>query len=116
MSALPADVHLYVGERASHVALPSAMRQSVAVTVKGDDVEAVRIPEEVALENATGSFRLSVDEGDDGSFTVTRELSINGSGSPSGTSPVTVAPAEWPALRALLLEEADPRNRTIMLK
>ncbi|MFH1865867.1 MAG: DUF3857 domain-containing protein [Candidatus Eisenbacteria bacterium] len=116
MSALPADVHLYVGERDSHVALPSAMRQSVAVTVKGDDVEAVRIPEEVALENATGSFRLSVDEGDDGSFTVTRELSINGSGSPSGTSPVTVAPAEWPALRALLLEEADPRNRTIMLK
>ncbi len=116
VSGLPADVHRYVGERDSPVVLPSAMRQSVAVTVKADDVEAVRVPEEVALENAAGSFRLSVDEGDDGSFTVTRELSLGGSGGRSGAGPVTVTPGDWPALRALLLEEADPRNRTILLK
>ena len=116
MSALPSDVHLYVGERDSPVMLPSALSQSVTVTVEADGMEVVRLPEEVTVENAMGSFRLSVVEDDDGTFTLTRELSLHGGGSPSEPGPVTVKPGDWPDLRALLLEEADPGNRVILLR
>jgi len=75
--------------------------------------EVVRVPEEVALENEVGHFRLTVEhEGSD--ITITREIAV-GAGDGSGAA-LSVEPADWPSLRALLLEEADPRNRTILLK
>jgi hypothetical protein len=106
LAHLPADVRSDHGHRDSPVVLPGPMFQRVVLRLEIGEGEPVRIPEDVALENAVGRFALTVVE--DGEWlTVIREIAIDVD---------TVPPADWPALRDLLLEEVDPRNRTILLE
>jgi hypothetical protein len=113
LASLPHDVHLYVEHRDSPVMLPGAMEQTLTLRIDVGDREVVRVPEEVTLENSIGHFRLTV-EHEGSEITITREIAV-GAGGDAKDGAVTIGPDEWPSLRALLLEEADPRNRTILL-
>jgi len=116
LASLPRDVHLYVEHRDSPVMLPDAVAQTLTLRIDVGDREVVRVPEEVTLENEVGYFRITV-EHEGSEITVTREIAVGGSaGDGANDGAVTIGPDKWPSLRALLLEEADPRNRTIMLK
>jgi len=113
-ASLPGDVHLYVEHRDSPVILPGAMEQTLTLRIDVGDREVVRVPEDVTLENSIGHFRLTV-EHEGSEITITREVAVSAGGDVSDGA-LSIGPAEWPSLRAILLEEADPRNRTILLK
>ncbi len=116
LASLPRDVHLYVEHRDSPVMLPGAVVQTLTLRIDVGDREVVRVPEEVTLENEVGSFRLTV-EHEGSEITIVREIALGTSaGDDASDGVLTIGPAEWPSLRAILLEEADPRNRTILLK
>jgi len=115
LASLPGDVHLYVEHRDSPVMLPDAVVQTLTLRVDVGDREVVRVPEEVTVENDIGRFRLTV-EHEGSEITITREVAVSpGSGDDAGNGALMIGSAEWPLLRALLLEEADPRNRTVLL-
>ena len=82
------------------------MSQRVVLRLEIGEGDPARIPEDVALDNAVGRFELTVERDGDW-LTVIREIAIDVD---------TVPPADWPALRELLIEEVDPRNRTILLE
>jgi hypothetical protein len=103
---LPSDVHLHDGTRGSPVLLPGALVQRVRVTLNIGDREVVRLPQDHEIVNQAGRFRLRV-ERDGARQVIEREVEITGG---------EVPPALWPQLRLLLLEEADPANRTILLR
>ncbi len=115
LASLPGDVRLYVEHRDSPVILPDAVVQTLTLRIDVGNREVVRVPEEVTVENDIGRFRLTVvHEG--GKITITREVAVSpGSGDDAGNGALMISSAEWPLLRALLLEEADPRNRTVLL-
>jgi hypothetical protein len=113
LASLPRDVHLYVEHRDSPVMLPGAAVQTLTLRIDVGDREVVRVPEEVTLENSIGHFRLTV-EREGSEITITREVAVSAGGDASDAA-LRIGPAEWPSLRAILLEEADPRNRTILL-
>jgi hypothetical protein len=116
LASLPPHVHLYVEHRGSPVMLPDAVVQTLTLRIDVGDLEVVRVPEEVTLENDIGHFRLTV-EHEGSEITITREIAVGPSaGDDPSDGALTIGPAEWPSLRALLLEEADPRNRTILLE
>ena len=117
LSQLPRDVHSYVAHRDSPVLLPGPMRQSVTLVLDPGDLEVVRLPDPATVSNALGEFKLEVEERDDGTLVVSRSLSIGG-GAPDDESynGLLIAPDDWPFMRELLLEESDPRHRTIMLE
>jgi hypothetical protein len=116
LASLPPHVHLYVEHRDSPVMLPDAVVQTLTLRIDVGDREVVRMPEEVTLENDVGHFRLTV-EHEGSEITITREIAVGPSaGDDASDGVLTIGPAEWPSLRALLLEEADPRNRTILLQ
>jgi len=117
VSQLPGDVHTYEADRDSPVLLPGPMRQTVTLVLDPGDAEFVRTPEPLSLENALGEFSLTVDERGDGRIVVVRSLSIGRGRDPGGRGGgLIVAARDWRLLRALLLEETDPRHRTLMLK
>jgi hypothetical protein len=102
---LPHDVHLADAARQSPVLLDAPLVQQVRVRLVGAAELAAWLPPARELENAAGSFRLTaVRDGAD--VVVTRVLEIR--------QPRTPAEA-WPDLRALLLEEGDAANGTVVL-
>jgi hypothetical protein len=104
--ALPHDVDLSQAVRGAPVRLPCKMKQVVRVTLALDGLEVVRLPEPVDLDNDAGSFELAV-ERDGQKVTIIRTIRL---------TQIDVAPEQWPALRALLLAEADAGNRTVLLR
>jgi hypothetical protein len=106
IDALPADVHLYDEHRSSPVVRFGTQMQQITLRLKPGDREIVHLPEAREIENVAGRFALTV-ERDDGWVTVDRVLKLSG---------MMVPPDAWPHLRALLLEETDAANRTILLK
>jgi hypothetical protein len=122
LSRLPGDVHTYITERDSPVLLlgPGPTSQTVTLRLDPGDLEVVRLPEPAELTNELGSFSLQVEEKDDGTLVVSRSLTIAGAVPSSEESKrydgLLVEPSDWPLLRALLLEESDPRHRTILLR
>ena len=116
LASLPPDVHLYVGRRDSPIILPDAVVQTLTLRIDVGDREVVRLPEEVTLENDVGRFRLTV-EHEGSEITITREIAVGPAADDDASGgALTIGPAGWPSLRAILLEEADPRNRTILLE
>jgi len=115
LSRLPGDVHAYESRRESPVLLPEPLSQTVRLTLDPGDAELARLPESASVANALGEFSLSVEERDDGRIIVSRSLSI-GEGRSGGSHGLVVPSSDWPLLRALLLEESDPRHRTLILK
>jgi PHD/YefM family antitoxin component YafN of YafNO toxin-antitoxin module len=82
------------------------MGQTIVLRLKAGSHDVFHLPAPRTTENELGRFGLTVEtEGD--WVTVTRELDIAAG---------VVSPDQWPMLRALLLEETDARNRTILLK
>lgn len=104
--ALPHDVDLSHAERGAPVRLPCKMKQVVRVTLALGGLEVVRLPEPVKLANDSGSFELTV-ERQGHKVTVIRTIRL---------TQIDVAPEQWPALRELLLAEADAGNRTVLLR
>ncbi len=111
ISRIPEDVHLYNEDRKSPVLIPSGMRQSIVIRLKTAGLEIAGLPTDRKIENDTGSFVLQVSE-ENGWVTIVRELELNG---PTKENPF-VRCTDWPALRALLLEETDHANTTVMTR
>ncbi|MBU2503115.1 DUF3857 domain-containing protein [bacterium] len=105
LDRLPHDVHLYDATRESPVLLESACDQTVSVRFKLDGRTLQHAPRPLKIENSAGSFEVAVTE-KDGWVTIERTLAI-----PQDT----IAPENWPALRELLLEEADSANGTVII-
>jgi hypothetical protein len=106
LSQLPADVRMCDEARSSPVLLAGKMTQRVTFRVKTGDRKPVQIPRAQEVSNAAGRFVLSAED-KDGWVTVRRELSLDAA---------AVRAADWPLLRALLLEEADDAGRTILIQ
>jgi hypothetical protein len=66
----------------------------------------IHLPAARHIENEAGSFILRIEQ-EDGWVTVDRSLILHWA---------TIEPAAWPQLRALLLEESDAANRSILMK
>lgn len=103
LDRLPADCALADAERATPVRLDSSWHQSLTVRLRLPEGATATRPADRTVENAAGSFKLTATL-DDGWLTCLRVLTLNeGAG----------AVENWPALRALLLEEADAANGTL---
>jgi len=97
------DVHLYEESRNSPVAVAGPLEQVVKIRLKTGETEPAHLPDPVSVVNEAGEFMVAVEE-KNGWITVERKLTLT-----SGSYPAEL----WPALRALLLEEADPLHGTI---
>lgn len=104
-SVLPRDVHLVDAQRTSPVLLAAPFVQEVAVRLRLDGREICHLPSERRLDNRAGTFAVrAVKSGDWLTYERTLEL-----------SQARIEPRDWPALRALLLEEMDATNGLIIL-
>jgi hypothetical protein len=103
---LPGGLHLYDERRDTPVVLQGAMTQRLILRVKTGDREVVHIPGVFELENSAGRY-VRKSEQKDGWVTIELVLSLERS---------KIPPESWPDLRALLLEDADPAGRTVMLE
>lgn len=103
---LPHDVDVSQAERGSPVRLPGPLVETVRVTLALGGLEVVRLPEPVKLANDAGSYELAV-ERQGHKVTIIRTIRL---------TQIDVAPEQWPALRELLLAEADAGNRTVLLR
>jgi len=109
LSHLSPGIRLHESHRTTPVALPATPGQQIRVRIKVGDHEVVRLPEARSMVNDAGRFNLTVNQ-KDGWVTIDRELVVlDGSAAPD-------AAEFWTQLRALLLEEVDPANRTVLLK
>ena len=106
LDSLPHDVHLGQTARTSPVLGVGDLQQSVTLRLAVAPAEVRHLPAPRRLENAAGWFRLTVEQ-EEGAVVLTRRISLAGSAG---------EPENWPHLRALLLEEADAVNGTIILK
>ena len=105
-SRLGADIRLSHEKRTSPAVLQGKMTQRVRLRVKTEGRTITGRPGPRSIENEAGSFSLKVSS-EEGWLTIDRTLTLNGG---------VIAPAAWPALRALLLEERDAAGRTVLLK
>jgi hypothetical protein len=97
-------LHVYESQRQSPVLLDGPMEQMIKIRMKSENA-AIHLPAPVSLINDAGEFSVTATEAD-GWITLERELKIASKAFP---------PEMWPMLRALLLEEGDALNGTIVL-
>lgn len=105
LALLSGDAQLHEAARIAPVLLPGPMTQRVRIDLP-DDGRIVTLPKPREVANAAGRFTLIVERVGD-RVTIERTLAI---------TKRVVGADEWPLLRALLLEEAEPANRTIVLR
>lgn len=106
LDRLPRGVHVHDVARTAPIHGLGGRSQVVTVRLEVAPEDLIQVPEPVSLETLAGTFRLEVTQ-EDGWLTLTRTLSL-------GEGPF---PAEqWPALRWLLLAEANPLNGTVVWK
>ncbi len=103
---LPADGGVAWTAREAPLRLPGPLAQVVRVSLAHGPLAIVRAPQARTLANAAGRFDLQV-ERRDGRLVVTRTLEL---------AKGRYEPAEWPAVRELLLADADAAARTVLLK
>jgi hypothetical protein len=101
LGGLPSDVHVSDQVRTSPILIGWTLKKAVKVRLKGDSLS---MPEEVTLDNEAGTFTVKVFE-EYGWTVVERTLELK---------QARYEGEQWPALRALLLEEQDPRHGTIL--
>jgi len=106
LTKLPRDVHLYEQSRETPVAGLENLEQTIIVRIKVEPADVLSKPAPKKLDNKAGFFHLDVLE-EDGWLILTRSIKVTGSFIPA---------ADWPDLRALLLEESDPANGSVLLK
>lgn len=103
LDRLPGDCRLDDDARATPVGGIDGWEQVVTVRLQPQKDAVVVRPADRALANAAGTFMMATSE-QEGVITFRRELKL---------APGAGAAANWPALRALLLEEADAANATL---
>ena len=106
LETLPHDVSLVQATRESPVLVGSRLQQGLLVTIEVSDHEVVHLPQPLHITNEVGEFQVTA-EIKDGWLQYQRLLRLE---------PGVHAAAQWPALRELLLAEADPANGTIVIK
>ena len=106
LAHLPADVRLHQETRQSPVTGIGGWEQTVTVRVEVAEEDLFQIPANHVVETLVGRFEVRSWH-QDGRLTVARSLSL---------APGPVPADQWPALRALLLEENDPRHGAIIWK
>lgn len=100
-----AGVHLYEDVRQAPVSVAGPMEQLVKVRLKSCEAGTVHLPEPVSVVNEAGEFSVTATE-KDGWIVLERKLVLAAKFYPAQM---------WPQLRALLLEDADPANGTLLL-
>jgi hypothetical protein len=90
-----ASVHLHDEQRGSAVVLPAPVEQHVELRLDPGQLELIRLPRTETIANEAGRCVVSAASDDDG---------------------ITLARVQWPGLRALLLADAQERNRLVVLK
>lgn len=103
LDRMPSDARLDDDTRATPVLGVGALHQILTLRFRFPTDATVARPAERALVNVAGSFALTVAE-IDGWLEYRRELKLE---------PAAGEAANWPALRTLLLEEADAANGTL---
>jgi hypothetical protein len=98
-------IHLYDVSRTSPLALPGPLEQVVKLRFAAGDSGAAHLPEARSLINEAGEFSVTASESD-GWITLERRLTLTADSYPAEM---------WPQVRALLLEDTDPVNGTILL-
>jgi hypothetical protein len=106
LDGLPGDVSLGDIARNSPVLGVGDWQQKIMLRLEVGADQVQHSPAPRRLENAAGYFQLEVEQGED-ALVLTRTISLAGQAG---------AAENWPHLRALLLEEADAVNGTIILK
>jgi len=102
----PAELHLSQAGRTAPVLLPTPLEQRVEVHLDLGGLEPVLIPEEQRLVNPAGQLRVT-SRRDGDRLEVERVVRLERS---------LTDPADWPALRELLLEAGHERGRTLLLR
>jgi hypothetical protein len=103
LDRLPGDCRLDDDVRATPVGGIDGWEQVVTVRLQPPKDAVVVRPADRAVANEAGTFMMATSE-QEGVITFRRELKL---------APGAGAAANWPALRALLLEEADAANATL---
>lgn len=103
---LPANVKLYDHYRTSGIYLPDKLMQKIEIRLKLDGLELVYFPEESAFINDCGSFKLMSEKNAD-RLILTRELEL---------TQADYSADKWQSFRALLLNETNEKNKTVILK
>jgi len=106
LEALPHDVSLVQATRESPVLVGSRLQQGLLLTIEVSDHVVAHMPQPLHITNEVGEFQVTA-EIKDGWLQYQRSLMLE---------PGVHAAAQWPALRELLLAEADPANGTIVIK
>lgn len=118
LANLPHDIRPTDASRESPARLPFGAGQRIVLRIKAGGHEVIARPEERTIKNAAGTFIL--DTGEHGGWLeISRSIYLTPDGASWGSDepPVIVhAPDAWPDLRALLLEELDPANGTLVLE
>ncbi len=104
LSQLPRGVHLYEESRQTAVIGMENWKQTVTLRIEVGDKDLLSKPEPFSLSNEAGSFELAVMLAD-GWLVLTRTLEI---------AEESIQAANWPQLRALLLEESDRAFGTVL--
>lgn len=102
----PSDLRLHEETRQSVVALPGPLTQRVELHLSTETMGAIHLPTGETLANGAGRLVTSSKTGE-GEASLVRELVLS---RPDYTA------ADWSDLRALLLAEARPGNRLILLR
>jgi len=105
LDLLPGRLHLYAAEISAPVILPSTLLQKTSLKITIEDNEVIYLPEDLMVNNKAGWFSLSSRIEEDMIY-IDRELFLE----------KDIDTENWPQLRALLLEETDAANRTVILK
>jgi hypothetical protein len=106
LRSMIAGVHLHEDVRKSPVSVAGPMEQTVKVRVKSGETGAAHLPESLSLVNEAGEFSVTASE-KDGWIILERKLVLT-----AETYPAQM----WPQLRALLLEDSDPANGTLLFE
>jgi hypothetical protein len=106
ISHLPAQAELFRKEMRSSIYLPFLMNQKIEIRIDTAGHQVVYRPEDVTIKNAAGLFSVTTVI-KNGQLVLVRELHLE---------KTLYQPADWPALRELLLAETQRSNGLILLK
>ncbi len=106
LSLVPGDWKLHLPAREAAARLPGPLAQTIKIDVDLGGLESVRLPAPVQISNAAGSFRLEAARAGE-RLSITRALRLDRA---------RYEPADWPALRALLLAESGSAGRLVLLR
>jgi len=103
---LPDNIRIYEATHFPTIKLPGLLSQQIKLQIDLDGLDIMYAPDDKIDANEAGSFSTIVVKTDD-RLSVTRKLEL---------SQTTYKPADWPALKELLLAEDHERNKTLLFK